>query len=369
MSDPGRHLAIFVPSMREGGAERSMAKLADGIASRGWRVDLVLARAEGPHLAEVSERVRVVDLKASRVLASLPGLVRYLRRERPDALLSVMEYANIVALWARRLAGGPERMFVNDQNTVSRASANARGRARLLPRLVKRYYPLASEVIGNSTGVSDDLAHVTGLPRERIRVIYNPVGTPELRERAAEPAQHPWLEPGQPPVVLAVGRLREQKDFPTLIRAFARVRADRTARLMILGEGPDRSALEALVREHGLEDDVALPGFLPNPYACMSRSAVFVLSSLWEGLPTVLIEALCCGAPVVATDCPSGPREILRNGAFGRLVPMQDVPALADAIRETLDDKSLEPIEESCRPFELEPVVDQYIELLEDPNR
>lgn len=359
-------LAIFLPSLIGGGAERSMLNLAHGLGERGCAVDLVLARAEGPYLADVRESVRLVDLRASRVLTSLPALVRYLRREQPEALLSALDYANVVALWARRLAGIPRRVAVNEQNTISRSARNsASRRQRMVPHLVKRFYPWADYVIGNSQGVADDLSQVTGLPRERVQILYNPVVTPELREKARAPLNHPWFEVGQRPVVLAVGRLTKQKDFPTLIRAFAQVRQTQPARLLILGEGPDRPALEALVNELGLEDDVALPGFVENPYAYMSRASLYVLSSRWEGLPTVLIEALCCGAPIVATDCPSGPREILADGQHGLLVPVENVTALAQAIAAGLAGKTPRPTAESWRPYALETVVDQYINLFE----
>ena len=315
-------LAIFLPGSYDGGAERTMVNLAEGLAGRGYAVDLVLAEAAGPYLAEVPSSVRLVvlnarQLRSSRTLACLPAFVRYLRRERPEALLSTLNYANIVALWARRLAGIPWRMVINEQNTVS---AEIEGlpawRRWLLPGLLKSFYPWADSVVAVSTGVADDLARVAGLERERVQVIYNPVVTPKVRRRAQEPLEHAWFAAGQPPVVLAVGRLTAQKDFPTLIRAFAQVRETSSMRLMILGDGDDRPALEALVRRLRLEQDVSLPGFVANPYAYMARSSLFVLSSRWEGLPTVLIEALYCGIPVVATDCPSGPRENPAGGAI-----------------------------------------------------
>jgi len=296
-----------MPSLFGAGGQRSMLNLAHGMAECGYAVDLVLAQAEGPFLAEVRSSVRVVDLKASRAITSLPALVRYLKCEQPEAMLSVFGYVNIIALWARRLAGVRTRLFVNEQNTVSFEAGNAsRWRGRLTPGLIKRFYPWADAVIGNSQGVVDDLSQVTGLPRERIKMLYNPVVTPEVREKAQASLDHPWFKSDQPPVLLAVGRLQVQKDYPTLIRAFAQVRQTQPVRLLILGEGSERPLLEALIKELGLEQDVSLPGFVMNPYAYMARAALFVLSSRWEGLPTVLIEALCCGTPVVATDCPSG---------------------------------------------------------------
>ena len=365
MSEPQRRLAIFVTSMQGGGAQHAMLNLAQGLAKRGYATDLVLAKAEGPFLAEVPDSVRVVDLKASRVLMSLPALVRYLRRERPQAMLAVLNYANVIALWARRLAGTNMRLVVSERNTFSLANKHAlRQRARLMPQLIRRFYPWADGIVAVSKGVAEDLARVTGIPREHIRVIYNPIVTPELREKANAPLDHPWFNPGQPPVLLAVGRLSPQKDFRMLIQAFARVRETRQMRLLILGEGRERLSLEVLVRELGLEQDISMTGFVANPYPYMARASLFVLSSRWEGLPGVLIEALCCGAPLIATDCPSGPREILADGQYGQLVPVGDVSALAKAIEASLDGEALRPSRRSWLPFELEAVVNQYIDML-----
>ena len=330
MNDMSLHVAIFLSTMGGGGAQRAMLNLAQGMKEVGCRVDLVLARAEGPLLAEARATVNVVDLRASRVLTALPGLVRYLRHERPQALISAMEYVNVVALWAKRLARVPMQLAVSEQNTLSVHARHARKiGGRVMPHLVRRFYPRADGIVPNSSGVLQDLQRVTGLPRERFTMIYNPMVTPHLRQQAQAAPEHPWLQVENPPVVLAVGRLEHQKDYPTLIRAFAQVRRARKARLVILGEGSERARLETLIQELGVADDVDLPGFAPNPYACMARASCFVLSSRWEGLPGVLVEALCCGPPLVATDCPSGPREILADGRYGRLVPVGDIDALA----------------------------------------
>jgi glycosyltransferase involved in cell wall biosynthesis len=329
-------------------------------------VDLVLAQKEGAFVDEVRDPVRIVDLKASRVLTSLPSLVRYLRREQPDAMLSVFGYVNIIALLAWRLAGVRTRLFVNEQNTVSFEAGNASSwRGRLTPRLMRRFYPWANGIVVVSGGVREDMAQLINIARERITVIYNPsVVRAEVLEKAQTPLDHPWFKTDQPPVLVAVGRLQMQKDYPTLLRAFARVRQNRPVRLLILGEGKERPMLEALIKELGLEEDVGLPGFVMNPYAYMARASLFVLSSRWEGLPTVLIEALCCGTPAVSTDCPSGPREILKDGQYGQLVPVGEADALARAIETTLADKTPGPPSESWQPYELEAVVSQYTNLL-----
>jgi glycosyltransferase involved in cell wall biosynthesis len=360
-------VSVFLPSLTGGGAERSMLNLAQGLAQCGCTVDLVLAQARGPYLNDVDNTIRLVDLKASRVLASLPALVHYLRHEQPIALISALNYANVVILWARRLAGVPTRVLVNEQNTISRSAHNsAQWRQRMVPYLVRHFYPWADYVVGNSRGVVDDLIQVTGLPPERIKLLYNPVVTPAVQKKARMHLNHPWFEPGQPPVILAVGRLTKQKDFPTLIRAFAQLLQTRPARLIILGEGLDRQVLEAMVKQLGVDNNVAMPGFVENPYAYMSRAALYVLSSQWEGLPTVLIEALYCGSPIVATDCPSGSREILANGKYGVLVPVGDVACLTKAMEAGLEGKTPRPTEESWRPYSLEVVANQYIGLLLD---
>lgn len=358
-------LALLTSQMEDGGAQRSLLKLAGGLAERGYPVDLVLARAYGPFLDQVSPAVRVVDLAAPRVAASVPALVRYLRRERPVAMLSALDYVNIVAVWARWLARGRTRLVVSERNNLSMAHRHRTSRReKLLPGLIRSFYPWADAIVAVSEGVADDLTAVTGLPRDRIEVIYNPVVTPEVARMVQAPVDHPWLQPGQPPVVVAVGVLRRQKDFGTLIEAFARVRRSRPARLLILGEGPERGELEAIVKRCGLESDVQMPGFVPNPYPYMSRAAAFALSSRWEGLPGVLIEALFCGVPTVATDCPSGPREILAQGRYGRLVPVGDATALAEALEAALTGAVAPPPRESWRPFEVDTVVDRYTEVL-----
>lgn len=355
-------IALFLPSLRGGGAERVMVTLANGFGARGLAVDLVLAKAEGPYLKDVSEAVRVVDLGVSRVLASLPGLIRYLRRERPAAMLSAMNHANVVALLARKLARIPTRLVVSEHNTLSAGRHTLPlGRARMMPWLMRRTYPWATSIVAVSTGVGDDLAEAINIPRHRITVVYNPVVTDELIAQSREAFVHAWLAPGVPPVILAVGRLTPQKDFTTLIRAFSCLRETRAARLIILGEGELRSELQTLIDALRLTADVDLSGFSVNPFAWMRRSALFVLSSAWEGLPTVLIEAMACGTPVVSTDCPSGPREILENGKWGRLVPVGDVAALAAAMAATLEESRSPDVARRATDFGIDQAVVGYL--------
>jgi len=358
-------IAVFVPSLRGGGAERVMLDLAHGFAERGITTDLVLPQAEGPYLSDVRSDVRVVDLASRRVLASLPGLMRYLRRERPDALLSTLTHANLIALWARRLSGVATRVVVREANTLTQVTRGAgRDRRRLLPFLARRFYPWADGIVAVSSGVAQDLEASTGIAAGRMHILPNPVVTPELASKAAEALDHPWFQAGQPPVVLGVGRLSRQKDFATLMRAFDRVRRARAAHLMILGEGPERPALKALAAELGLSDQVMLPGFASNPFAYMARAGVFVLSSAWEGMPGALIQAAACGAPVVATDCESGPREVLQGGRYGRLVPVGDPVALAEAILTTLEQPRAAVPAEALERFTSGAAVNGYLKVL-----
>ncbi len=358
-------IAIFLPDLVVGGAERSMLKLAEGIVQRGYLVDLVLARAQGPLLGEVPETVRLVDLGAKRVLTSLPALIQYLRNEKPLTLLSVL-HTNLIALWAWRLSGVHSRIVVSERNTLTTESKHFASdlRMRLMPILARHFYPWAKCIVAVSKGVAIDLERVTNLPADRIKVIYNPIVTPAFKAMAQAPAEHPWYKQSELPIILSVGRLSVQKGFDILIRAFNRVRQIIPSRLIIVGDGEERVTLEMLVDQLELSELVDFPGIILNPYPYMVKSNVFVLSSRWEGLPGVLIEALYCGAPLVSTDCPSGAREILADGKYGRLVPVDDIDAMAQAIVAALKGEISRPPANSWQPFGLDTVVDQYVEVL-----
>jgi len=359
------HVAIFLRSLTGGGVERIIVNLAQGFVERGLRVDLLLTRADGPYLSQVSPEVRIVDLQAPNLLGSLPKLVSYLRQKQPLSLLSALHYPCEIALWAKYLSRIPTRVVVSEHNTLSvEAKRSPQMTARLTPLAAKLFYPWADDVVAVSHGVAKDMSQVTGLPPEKIQVIYNPVVTPEMLEKAKEPVEHSWFSAEQPPVILGVGRLMEQKDFPTLIRAFNIVRQVRPARLMILGSGRERSRLDALVQELGLENHVAMLGFVKNPYAYIARSAVFALSSKWEGLPTVIVEAIALGTPVVSTDCRSGPNEILAHGKYGSLVPVGDSEAMAKSILNVLSGKFPSVDSIWLDQFTLTTAVDKYINVL-----
>jgi len=365
MSESNPHIAFFIGSFGGGGIERVTAHLAHGLVKSGIKIDLVLNRSESPHLWRMPSETRIFDLKQPRLSLSLPGLVQYLRRERPSALLAADHYLNELALLAGHIAGVPTRIVVAEHNQLSKTAQNgSQMKARLAPLFARFLYPWADGIIAVSNGVAKDLASTASLPLNSIHTIYNPVITPELFISAKEPVEHPWFNSPEIPVILGVGKLEAQKDFPNLIQAFARVRQTRQARLVILGWGSDRPQLEALIQELGLQDDVDLPGYVQNPYAYMARSTVFALSSAWEGLPTVLIEAMALGIPVVSTDCESGPSEILAQGQYGYLTPVGNSEALADAILHVLSGnaKVVDPV--WLEQFGLESATHKYMQVL-----
>lgn len=366
LPDAPRHIALFTRTMHGGGLERVVGNLANEFARRGHQVDLVLAEAVGDFLGALDSRVRVVPLNAPKLRAYTLALARYLRKQKPEALLSASDECNLAAVWARGIAQVSTHLVVSCHSTLSRYVPVARDRkVRLLPFLIRRTYSYADAVVAVSEGVADDLAKVSGISREKIKVIYNPAVMDAMIDGDRPPVDHPWFVQRTEPVILGVGNLRRAKDFPTLIRAFKRLLGVKSARLVILGEGVDRAALEALVASEGLVDRVQLPGFCQNPWDYIAAADLFVLSSEWEGLPTVLIEALALGTRVVATDCPSGPREILEGGRHGELVPVGDSALLAQAMIRALENPGdAVTRRQSARRFTPGPSGDAYLSLL-----
>ena len=358
-------VAIFLRGLYEGGAERVMLNLARALIERDLKVDLVLARAEGSYMAQIPSGIRLIDLKAQWMPSSLPKLVRYLRQERPVTLLAALHYPCEIALWAKCLSGVSTRVVVSEHNNLSQeAQRIAQTSVRLTPLAARLFYPWADGIVAVSHGVAKDLAKITSLPLERIQVIYNPVVVPEVFTQAKEFVDHPWFKSGEPPVILGVGRLYPQKDFPTLIRAFAQVRQVRPCRLVILGTGLEQSHLETLIHELGLAPEVALLGFVQNPYAYMAQAKVFALSSAWEGLGNVLVEAMAVGTPVVSTNCESGPAEILADGKYGLLTPVGDSNAMAEAILSVLSGNTQNVDPSWLNQFTLEACVQKYLQVL-----
>ena len=358
-------VAFFLASLRGGGAERVMLNIAISLVAHGYSVDLILVKREGEYLKKVPDTIRLIDLGSRGALNSIPRLVHYFRREQPSFIFPSLPHISLVTLAARYLSRARSRVVIVEHNTLSQSVQFAQTyKGRILPIFMRLLYPLADRIVAVSTGVADDLSISLNMPRHRIEVIYNPVVTSETLALSREPLSSPWFTDGAPPVILGIGRLTHAKGFSALIRAFSKVRETLPCRLIILGEGADRPTLECIISELGVSSDAMLPGFVENPYAFLKGSALFVLSSLWEGLPTVLIEALACDTPVVSTDCPSGPREILEDGRWGKLVPVNDDDALASAISESLTSPRLSIPKISWARFTLEETISKYLAIL-----
>lgn len=337
-NDNKPEVTVFTSFSGDGGVERMIVNLCEGFLVNGYAVNLLLAREDSKHLASLPAAVRVIKLPCSHTMTSLPYLIRYLKKEKPAALLTAKHRSNQLAVMAKKLAGVDTRLVARVDTTIS-AALDAKGGIRkfLWYPLMRFFYQQMDGIVAVSQGVANDVSRITHIPVEKITVIPNPVIFEKMFAMAEEPLTHPWLQNRSVPVLLGIGRLTQQKDFHTLLRAFAKVRESRPCRLIILGEGQDRLSLQELADELQISADLDLHGFVTNPYAFLKRGDLFVLSSRWEGSPTVLTEALALGVPVVSTDCPSGPREILAGGKLGELVPMDDAEALAAAILRTLD--------------------------------
>lgn len=359
-----KKIALCIPSLRGGGAEIVFLNLAKGFAEKGYQVDLVLFQKEGPYIKNVSEEVNIVDLESKRVSHGIFALMRYLKKEKPDVIISAMPHVNIVVVFAKIISRVKTKVIVTEHSTFSMGQKKLHFMKRTIMKvLVRLFYSRAGVVVAVSNGVADDLIQSTMIKLQNVHTIYNPIDIEEIQEKSKENPDHPWLE-GDNTFLLGIGRLEIVKDFGTLIRAFAKLEI-KNKKLIILGEGTERGNLEKLVSELGLVESVALPGFVSNPYAYLAHADVFVLSSRHEGLPTVLIEALACGTPVVSTDCPSGPREILEDGKYGILTPVGDEKKLAEAIYASFGAPTdLEMLKKRAEFFSMENAVHKYIKLI-----
>jgi glycosyltransferase involved in cell wall biosynthesis len=329
-------IAVFLPSVHGGGAERAMLVFARELVRRGFRVDLVLSNLEGALKELIPSGVRVVDLKSSRVIASLPGLTRYLRTHKPKALYATIMHANVVAAFAGRLARVDTEVVVRESNAPVTSPKTSFSRW-ITYKIAPLAYRMSRGVIAVSEGVSQELVMMARDLKGRIHVVPTPVISEELLVLANEPIDHPWFLKRDMPVLVSAGRLEPHKGFVTLLRAFARMRERVEARLLILGDGSQRAELLAESNRLGLGDYVQLIGFKRNPFRFMKQADLFVLASEYEGLPNVLVQALALGARIVSTDCKTGPSEILCNGKFGKLVPVGDEESLARAMEESLE--------------------------------
>ena len=366
--DSKHHIALICASLNGGGAQRILLNLSSEFARRGHQVDLVLGKKEGDYLDLVSKRVRIVDLGASRMLATVPSLIAYFRRERPDATLSTLSYVNALVSLAYFLSGSSTHLVLREAAVVTKQTSETKPSlfSKIIPMLRNITYPLADDIIAISNNAADHLITNTTLTRDSVSVIHNPAYFPSREQRALENVPHPWLTTGfNEPVVLGMGRLGTYKNFDLIIRSVAAISKERPIRLILCGKGPLQSELEQLADDLGISDRVSFPGFVTNPFAYMRRADVFVLSSIREAFGNVLVEALATGTPVVSTNCPGGPAEILEDGKWGRLVPIGDPDAMAKAIEATLDEPTdAECLKSRAQDFNVDKIAGQYLSVL-----
>jgi glycosyltransferase involved in cell wall biosynthesis len=378
-----------------GGAERVVLTLANEFLARDIAVDLVMLHRDGPLQKYIPKKARLFDIhpvprwmfsisvlrgprnllpvlskkrNQRHAIRQAPAISKYLRREQPSAVIASELPYNLASLLAREWSGKKIPVITREDCNINEYLASRKPHDREIFRtLVRGLYPRADSLVAVSEGVSDSIRELVDVDSDHLRVIHNPIVSDSLQVKAFKQVDHPWL--AQHKVVLAVGRIHPQKDYPMLLRALARLRTRQSIKLLILGTTQDKKyqeELEGIADDLGVSGDVAFLGFVENPYAYMRRASLLALSSSFEGLPTVLIEALACGTPVVSTDCPSGPAEILDNGAYGPLVPVGDDVAFANAMKNVLDNPpDPQRLKNRAAMFSVEKSVDSYLELIE----
>jgi len=361
-----RPIALFSASLDGGGAERVMVTLANGFYRAGYDVDMVLVKSGGVFINELAVGINIVDFGKSRTLFALIPLVHYLRLARPVAMLSTQIHVNLIAVFAYALARVPLNLFVREATTLSEYHKHIGTLiSRIIILLANITYSASTKVIAPSQGVADDLIRSFGILPSKVVVIPNPLDFNLIHKYLNGPFPDLGLNNCRLPIILGVGRLDGQKDFTSLILAFSIVMKTNKARLIILGEGEDRKALQDLIKSLNLEKHVELKGFVENPFVYMRQATVFVLSSRFEGMPNTLLQALALGIPSVATDCPSGPKEILEGGKWGRLIKVGDVNAMAEAIIDGIQGHLTKPpIELIESRYEIHTIAKKYLDIL-----
>ena len=390
-----KHIALFVASLAGGGAERVMLNLAEFFLKNNYKVDLILAKYEGPLIKNVPKDVRIIKLQkrswlytgfymlrlpmenwksvvkivftdSPSVFRRLEAFVDYLKYNQPTVVLSTLNAVNIASLMGKYIAKSESRFYVRQAIFFSQHTNESKDYfdINVMPLLLKKWYPIADSVISVSNEMKNDLIENAGLSKEYVETIYNPLNIDHIN-KAIKESDDDFLEEMAIPIVISAGRLVGQKDYPTLLFAISKVVEKRHVKLIILGDGPEYSNIVKLISKLSLQNHVILLGNVSNPYKYISRSNVFVLSSTFEGMPNVLLEALACQCTIVSTDCPSGPREILNDGQFGSLIPVGDVEALEQAILNAMDcpvDKKL--LYDRANDFALDTIGEKYIKLM-----
>ena len=375
-----KKITFFLVSFRAGGGERVMIELANGFLARGFTVDFVVIKPVGQYKDHVTQGVNLFVIDAGRIIFSLPKLINYLKKEKPDVIMAVDEYTHLMTLIAKIISRSNVYVVLRIGNMYSVLySAYKRFRDKIIPILAKILYKRANSVICVSEGVAKDVLKLFNIPKEKVHTIGNPKNLLDIETKAKAGITHPWFVNKTVPIILATGRLRFQKNFPLLLSAFADVIKKIPCRLVILGAGRDEKELEKIITDLNLSENVLLTGYVDNPYSYMSKADIFILSSRWEGMPNALLEAMACGLPIISTDCDSGPREILAPSSDvffrikdgieyaenGILVPSESKVEIVNATVALLKDSNLR-IKYSrksltrIKDFDREHILDEY---------
>ena len=364
-------VSIFTPTLElAGGAERYVVNLSKGLSSQGYQVEVVTQSTEGPFVADLPDQVSVYSISYPHlpILGSLTSalpLYTYFKSEKPDNFISVMNHANIPSMIAKILSGVDTNMILTEHNNPKLLLSDKnpyQRKDRIVYKLAKHLYPRADVVVGVSEGVTDALRNIVP-SATTTTTIYNPVVSEDITTRSENKPSHRFFDTDVP--VILGAKPEAQKNIPMLIKSFSRLIERVDANLVVVGTGEQTELVQQQAEELGISSSVDVCGFVPDIYPYLGSADIFASTSDWEGLPTIHIEALACGTPVVSTDCPSGPREILRDGEYGTLVPTGDVEKFSQALEETLQSPPNEmKLLERADDFSISKSAKQYESLL-----
>jgi glycosyltransferase involved in cell wall biosynthesis len=369
-SHKSRSIVFFLPHLGPGGVERSLFLVAESLANTGHQVKILTVGKNSSQVITPPKNVPIIHLNSKRVVISIPRLARYLRREKPDALIAAQSYANVAAAIASKLARFKGQLILTERLAAQAAfDTHGRLRDRVLPRLMRMFYRRADSIVTNSQSAAADLEQLLRTPKGSVKVIVNSMDRERITRLASEPVDHPWFQSDDADIVITVGRLEPQKDLETMLQAFAAATLNSTTKLVLVGDGSQHAQLEHLAGELGITDRIWFTGFDQNPYKYVAKAKLFVLSSLYEGMPNVLLESQALGIPIVATDAPGGTSEVLEDGRTGVLVEPGDPVKLANAIKEALqtlnDMRQMAMLaEQALNRFDPAESVRQYSELI-----
>lgn len=359
-----KKIAFILASFNVGGVEKNTLRLAKAMLDKGYEVDLLVIRNEGIYKSNVDSRINVICLNKNSALRSIRSIAKYLKHTQPAALISAKDYINLVVLISKLLVNVGTKIIISVRTNLTTELKHMTLLNRVIMTvMIKLLYPFADYIVTVSKGVAKDLRKILKIKNENIKVIYNPIVDNEITEKLNQKLD--VSKYGNSKIVVSVGRLEVQKDYPTLIKAFKFVLNEVNSFLLILGEGKEREKIENLIEKLGLNDNVELIGNTDNPYMYMAASDLLVLSSKWEGFGNVIAEALAVGTPVVSTDCPSGPSEILDGGEYGILVPTENPEELAKGILNAFKkDWDKNELIQRSKEFTVEKAAQKYSDLI-----